>query len=234
MTSSDDLPDDDADHPGLDPAVAGGDADVAGPADRPAAAADGDGDGGEGAAPPARPSGSRRRRRTPWYRRGNVWFAFVVVSAAGAWVLSGIAEDRLRSFDTVADAPEGVAWCDAAREAAGYGLFDRGEGPGAGEDASGWAEQGRTAHTALVDAAPGEVRADVEEVADAFATVVAAHPVLADPGSPALDEATADEVQDDVVAALDDHRKAMARLDRFNVAVCGYPLVLWPIETVDP
>ena len=72
------------------------------------------------------------------------------------------------------------------------------------------------------------------EVADAFATVVAAHPVLADPGSPALDEATADEVQDDVVAALDDHRKAMARLDRFNVAVCGYPLVLWPIETVDP
>lgn len=187
-----------------------------------------------GTEPAATRSGStsrprRRRRPIPWYRRGNVWFVLVLVTALGAWTISDIAEDRLYRFET--EAGSVPAFCEVVVVHAGSGLFYPSGVPGADKEIVTWVARGREGHAALVAVAPEEVRADAEEVAAAFDELVADEPAL---GEAAPGATFVDEVRSELLGAVDgvsaEHRIALDRLDRFSTVVCGNGLELWPIE----
>lgn len=165
--------------------------------------------------------GRGKRNPLPWYRRGSVWFWFVVVTAIGAWVLSGWAEDRLSTFTTQPGSADAAVLCEATPDVAGYGLFAPGGVPAdVPEQVAGWLSDGTEAHAALVVAAPDEVEADAIEARDAFAEVVAAHAAAPEDGAGA---AAADAWD----RARADHDVAVERLDRLALGACGEGLVVW-------
>jgi hypothetical protein len=167
-----------------------------------------------------------KRNPLPWYRRGSVWFWFVVVTAVAAWILSGWAHDRLYAFDTQAGTPEAEALCAAAPGVVGQGLFALGGAPADDPGAlAGWLASGTEAHASLASAAPAEVRSDALEVQDAFAEVAAAH---GGAGS-AEDAAAVADAWDD---AEERHGVAIERLDRIAVQACGSTLIAWPVVPV--
>lgn len=163
-----------------------------------------------------------KRNPLPWYRRGGVWFWFVVATAAAAWVLSGWAQDRLYAFETEPGSPEAEVLCASVPGVAGQGLFALGgvpvEDPGA---LAGWLASGTEAHAALAGAAPDEVRADARQVEEAFAEVASVHG-----GSGSAEEATA--VADAWDDAEERHAVAVERLDRIVGQACGSTLIAWP------
>lgn len=195
------------DPPPAAPGPAGSDPEGPGHGDDPASeGTDGSG-AGEGS---DRSSGGGTR---PWYRRGTVWAWFALGAAIGGWVLAGVAEDRLYSFDPGPDEVEAV--CPVAaplQEVAAWGERSLGE-PVDGERLA--------TLDALVEVVPSSVAGDVREVRAAEAERQAVL-LAADLSNPEGRQRARDAVD----ALEDEHAVALRRVDAYVEAACGYPVIV--------
>ena len=165
------------------------------------------------AAAGATADGADRGESRPFYRRGTVWAWFVLVSAVGAWLLAGVAEDRVYAFDPGPD--EVAAVCPAAaplQEVAAWGDLSRGQ-PIDGDRLAALDE--------LAAVAPGTIVDDVRELRAAEEERQALL-VGVDLGDPVEKPRARDAVD----RLADEHRVALQRVDAYVEAACGYPVLV--------
>lgn len=147
------------------------------------------------------PTGPARASSVPggrWYRRGTLWLAIVVLTAAAAWVLAGWADDQVTTFAADPDAPAVAALC-AAVPPDGLGIPADDDSP----DHDALNDVASAAHE-VAEQAPEEIESDAAAVADVLADAAAS---------------------EDPVASYEqgrlEHRVAFRRVHAFVLAYCG-------------
>jgi hypothetical protein len=146
----------------------------------------------------------------PWYRRGVVWFWFVVATVVGAWALSMVAEDRIYRYDVAPGSAEAAAWCEAVdplRPSLGFW--------GAMSYDAAVHERRVSGMAAASEVAPEEIAGDLAEVAEAERERQALALGLA------AEVEAGREVSPDVLEDLEDeHRVALRRVEEFTAQAC--------------
>lgn len=146
----------------------------------------------------------------PWYRKGSVWFGFVVASVIGALVIADLAEDRIYSYDIDPASPEAAAWCEAAAPIdAGLGFW-------------GGVLADEQVHARRLDALRAAREVAPSEIADDLDEVIGAEVERQERAAELLRrrEAGGTASSDSVDDVREDHHVAFGRVEGFHYRAC--------------